>query len=228
MWACSTASQAGSGTHSRSVRAHPARSRMAVPVPTWPFSSYQHRSHFPARRRFFALLRSTIVDRRELRRDAHQTAHRPDPRGLLDRPRGPVGRNPVGGGATRLPARTGRALAAGRRPARLSALGALRLVLETEITRDRPQNPAQLVSIAGRLDQAGELQRKLVQPHRSSSRPWAASQAAVDPAAVLSPCFGPDDGSSRRPPASETLDKPQHIRRCPGIKGVPLPWRGLA
>jgi hypothetical protein len=103
---------------------------------------------------------------------------------------------------------------------------AQREILETQLERDRQQDLGQFLGIAGGLDQAGELQRKLVQLHRQSLRLRAASQAAGGPAAVLSRCFGPAGGSSRRLPASETVDLPQHIGRAHGIKRAPPRFNG--
>ena len=98
-------------------------------------------------------------------------------------------------------------------------------MLEAQLPGNGAQCVAQLVGIGGRLDDAGKLQRSRVQHHPFRPRPRAASQAAVYPAAVLSPCFAPAGGSSRRLPAIETVVSQKHIGRTPEIKMTgPLRW----
>jgi len=91
-------------------------------------------------------------------------------------------------------------------------------VLESKLQRDRQKNPCQFVSIAGSLNDPGELQRNLVQPHRLSLRRRAASQAAGAPAAALSRTSGPVGGFSDSLPANETAELQQHSARTHEIK----------
>jgi hypothetical protein len=97
---------------------------------------------------------------------------------------------------------------------------AQREILEAQFQRYRQESPTQFVSIAGRFDDPGELQRHRMQLHRPISRPRAASQAAGFPAIDLSPLLAPAGGTSRRRPANEAVDLQQHIPPWRQIKAV--------
>ena len=85
-----------------------------------------------------------------------------------------------------------------------------REILEAEIGGDVRHRGHQIVDALHRFDDADELHRHSMHPHRAATRPRAASQATVAPAVALSPALGRGGGFSRRRPALLVTEAQYH------------------